>query len=98
MYLVGRETIRDRIFRIRTNDSVASMPLDRTSHMVDMILIESVDNSQIRATANWLAHSLNMVTKRAARNTRNGRCSRAFSCGFDGAVRCRSMIFGILLT
>lgn len=57
MYLVGRETIRDRIFRIRTNDSVASMPLDRTSHMVDMILIESVDNSQIRATANWLVHS-----------------------------------------
>ena len=57
MYLVGRATIAARIFRLRTNDSVASQPLDRTSHMVDMVLVNSVEGGKIEATANWMSHS-----------------------------------------
>ena len=57
MYLVGRATISDRIFRIRTRDTLASVPLDRTSHLVDMILVNSVENGAIEATANWMTHS-----------------------------------------
>ena len=57
MYLVGRPTIADRIYRLRTNDSVASKPLDRTSHMVDMVLVNTVENGRIEASANWMAHS-----------------------------------------
>ncbi|MEX1066092.1 MAG: aromatic-ring-hydroxylating dioxygenase subunit beta, partial [Aquisalimonadaceae bacterium] len=34
MYLKGRESLGDRVYRIESRDSFASVPLDRTSHVV----------------------------------------------------------------
>ena len=57
IYLSNRGGMEDRIFRIESRDSYASMPLERTVHVVGNVLIESVDGNEITAFANCLVHS-----------------------------------------
>ena len=57
MYFRNRGGIEDRVFRIETRDSYASLPLDRTVHIVSNILVSGIDADEITATANCLVHS-----------------------------------------
>jgi benzoate/toluate 1,2-dioxygenase beta subunit len=57
IYLNGIGRMEDRIFRIESRDSYASMPLERTVHVVGNVLVEAVDGDEIEAFANCLVHS-----------------------------------------
>jgi 3-phenylpropionate/cinnamic acid dioxygenase small subunit len=57
IYLRGRGGLEDRVFRIETRDSYASLPLDRTVHVVGNILVEKADGDEIAAVASCLIHS-----------------------------------------
>jgi 3-phenylpropionate/cinnamic acid dioxygenase small subunit len=56
IYYANRTGLEDRIFRIRTEQSLASMPLPRTCHMTSVIrVVRSGDG--IRVDSNWTVHS-----------------------------------------
>jgi len=57
LYLKDRGGLEDRIFRIESRDSYASLPLERTVHVVGNVLIEHVEGENITAFANCLIHS-----------------------------------------
>ena len=57
IYLRNRGGLEDRVFRIESRDSYASMPLDRTVHVVGNIVIEKIDGNEITALANCLIHT-----------------------------------------
>lgn len=57
IYLRDRGGLEDRIFRIETRDSYASLPLDRTVHVVGNVVIEKVDRDEVTALANCLIHT-----------------------------------------
>lgn len=57
IYFRDRGGLEDRIFRIESRDSYASLPLDRTVHVVGNVLVEKMDDDGISAFANCLIHS-----------------------------------------
>ncbi len=57
IYLRGRGGLEDRVFRIESRDSYASVPLDRTVHVVGNILVEPAEDGGATATASCLVHS-----------------------------------------
>jgi len=57
MYLTSRNALSDRVFRLRTKDSLASVPLDRTTHVVGTIIVTHAARAEIEASANWVVHS-----------------------------------------
>ena len=57
IYLRDRGGLEDRVFRIETRDSYASVPLDRTVHVVSNVLVESQTGDEIEVTANCLVHT-----------------------------------------
>ena len=57
IYLRNRGALEDRVFRIESRDSYASVPLDRTVHLVGNVLVNDGGGDAIEATANCLVHS-----------------------------------------
>ena len=57
IYAAHRGGLEDRIFRIETRDSYASVPLDRTVHVVGNVLVAAAADGEIEATAGCLVHS-----------------------------------------
>ena len=57
IYLRNRGGLEDRVFRIESRDSYASVPLDRTVHLVGNVLVGDSRGDAIEATANCLVHS-----------------------------------------
>ena len=57
IYLRNRGGLEDRVFRIESRDSYASVPLDRTVHLVGNVLVGDSNGDAIEATANCLVHS-----------------------------------------
>ena len=57
IYLRNRGGLEDRVFRIESRDSYASVPLDRTVHVIGSILVERADGEEVEATANCLVHT-----------------------------------------
>lgn len=57
IYLRNRGGLEDRVFRIESRDSYASVPLDRTVHLVGNVLVNGGDGDAVEATANCLVHS-----------------------------------------
>ncbi len=57
IYLRNRGGLEDRVFRIESRDSYASVPLDRTVHVIGNILIERIENDVVEASANCLVHT-----------------------------------------
>lgn len=57
IYLRNRGGLEDRVFRIESRDSYASVPLDRTVHLIGSILIERADGDEVSATASCLVHT-----------------------------------------
>ncbi len=56
LYLRQRANLEDRVFRIESGDSFASVPLDRTAHIVSGALVLGESNGEIEAAASWLCH------------------------------------------
>ena len=56
IYLRNRGGLEDRVFRIESRDSYASVPLDRTVHLIGNVLVESAEGGSVEATANCLVH------------------------------------------
>lgn len=52
----GREDLEDRVFRIRTGDSMASTPLPRSCHVVGNVLVLDETNDWLRVSAAWTVH------------------------------------------
>ncbi|HJY76816.1 MAG TPA: aromatic-ring-hydroxylating dioxygenase subunit beta [Burkholderiales bacterium] len=57
LYLKGRSHLEDRVFRLRTGDSFASVPMDRTTHLVSNVLVTGVNAGLVHARASWLVHA-----------------------------------------
>ena len=57
IYLKGYANIEDRVFRVETGDSFASMPMDRTVHVVGNVHLTGVEGESVSARANWIVHS-----------------------------------------
>jgi len=56
LYLSGRAGLEDRIFRIETGDSFASVPLDRTVHVVGNAIVVGETSGELHVAASWLCH------------------------------------------
>jgi benzoate/toluate 1,2-dioxygenase subunit beta len=56
LYLRGRAGLEDRVFRIEAGDSFASVPLDRTVHVVGGALVVGETNGELDVAASWLCH------------------------------------------
>ena len=54
LYLKGKANLEDRVFRIETGDSFASVPMDRTAHQVSGVLLNGADDVTVHARASWL--------------------------------------------
>ncbi|MDP3671172.1 MAG: benzoate 1,2-dioxygenase small subunit [Telluria sp.] len=57
IYYPNRQGLEDRIFRIKTERSSATMPSTRTSHNLSNIEIEKVDGQVCTVRYNWLTMS-----------------------------------------
>lgn len=57
IYYQGRAGLEDRLARIRSGKSPASMPLRRTTHMTSHVrVLEASQEGQILARASWTCH------------------------------------------
>jgi 3-phenylpropionate/cinnamic acid dioxygenase small subunit len=57
LYLKGRASLEDRVFRIETGDSFASVPMARTTHVVGGVLVGASGVSGVEVRASWIVHS-----------------------------------------
>lgn len=53
MYCTARAGLADRVWRVRSGLSVASMPLPRTSHAVTSSLVTAQDDGTLRVESAW---------------------------------------------
>ena len=56
MYMESRLGLEERVFRIRSRDSFASLPLDRTSHHTSNIVVTGKTDGEVQVSASWLVH------------------------------------------
>ncbi|GAA5235359.1 anthranilate 1,2-dioxygenase small subunit [Verticiella sediminum] len=54
IYYPSRAGLEDRVFRLRTQASAASMPLPRTMHQISNVRATRQADGLLRADANWL--------------------------------------------
>ncbi len=57
LYLKGRSHLEDRIYRLKTDDSFASVPSARTVHLVSNVRLVQTEESHLTVKANWMVHS-----------------------------------------
>ncbi len=57
IYLRNRGGLEDRVFRIESRDSYASVPLDRTVHLVGNVVVGAANGETVAATANCIVHT-----------------------------------------
>jgi benzoate/toluate 1,2-dioxygenase beta subunit len=57
IYYPNRSGIEDRVFRIKTERSSASMPEPRTSHNINNIEILEDNGDEIKLRFNWVTYS-----------------------------------------
>jgi len=55
----SREDLEDRVFRIRTEDSLASTPLVRSCHVVGNVLVLARSEGEATVAAAWTVHQYN---------------------------------------
>ena len=57
IYMRNRGGLEDRVFRIESRDSYASVPLDRTVHLVGNVVVGEANGETVAATASCLVHT-----------------------------------------
>jgi 3-phenylpropionate/cinnamic acid dioxygenase small subunit len=56
-YYASRAGLEDRVYRIRSNNSPASMPLPRTTHIVSNVRpLDALAADRMRLRCNWVSH------------------------------------------
>jgi 3-phenylpropionate/cinnamic acid dioxygenase small subunit len=63
IYYSTRAGLEDRVWRIRSGQSVASRPVPRTTHLVGSIRIEDTNGDVVQVSASWQAFSFFHKTK-----------------------------------
>lgn len=53
IYYADRSGLEDRVFRLRTGKSAASMPMPRTAHQISNVRISQRPDGQLEVKANW---------------------------------------------
>ena len=77
VYYAGRSGLADRVWRLKSGLSVASMPLRRTSHMVSNVMIDAGDDDdRATGTAAFAVHYFD--PKRRRQHVFFGRYEYAF--------------------
>ena len=61
IYYNSRAGLEDRVFRLRTERSLASTPLPRTCHMTDVAAVTASTNGDIVVQSNWTTHSYRLT-------------------------------------
>ena len=56
IYFKNRDGLEDRVFRIESGDSFATVPMDRTAHVVGSVLVTGREPGQISVRASWIVH------------------------------------------
>jgi 3-phenylpropionate/cinnamic acid dioxygenase small subunit len=56
VYLKGRQHLEDRVFRLETGDSFASVPMARTVHLVGSVTLTGTGGDAVSARASWIVH------------------------------------------
>lgn len=62
IYYSSRAGLEDRVFRLRTQKSLASTPLPRTCHIVQVAEVEQLEPGVVSVESNWLTHSYKLET------------------------------------
>ena len=57
IYYSSRAGLEDRVFRIGTDQSLASTPLPRTSHLVSVGQVTEREDGDVEVSSNWAAFS-----------------------------------------
>lgn len=57
IYYSSRAGLEDRVFRIRTNKSLASTPLPRTAHVISVGQVSTREDGDIEVSSSWAAHN-----------------------------------------
>lgn len=57
IYYHNRSGLEDRIYRIRTERSLASTPLPRTCHITSIGKISDLEDGNIQVDSNWTVHN-----------------------------------------
>lgn len=57
IYYANRSGLEDRVFRLRTEGSLASTPLPRTCHMTSNYRFEEQSNGELKVCSSWNTHS-----------------------------------------
>lgn len=57
IYSPTRASLEERVFRIESEDSFASLPVDRTAHLTTNILVTGGDADTVEVAATWLVHA-----------------------------------------
>ena len=100
IYFKNRDGLEDRVFRIESGDSFATVPMDRTAHVVGSVLVTGREPGQISARASWNATVMDRSpsarvggtsTANAGRSVRPSRsraaCATAsWSCRSSGRI------------
>jgi 3-phenylpropionate/cinnamic acid dioxygenase small subunit len=60
IYLKGRHHLEDRVFRLETGESFASVPMARTAHVVGGVLVEALQGNDLPVSASWIVHSFGL--------------------------------------
>lgn len=56
IYYPNRAGLEDRVFRVRTEKSLASTPLPRTCHLTSITRVTQLPGADIQIDANWAVH------------------------------------------
>jgi len=60
MYCTARAGLEDRVWRVRSNLSVASRPLPRTTHLVGNCVVTLSESGKLFAESSWSCHVFNL--------------------------------------
>jgi len=65
IYYRGRRNLEDRVQRIRSGFSVASVVMPRVAHMIGNVLAETVDERTVRTDSSFIVNVQDVRTNRA---------------------------------
>jgi 3-phenylpropionate/cinnamic acid dioxygenase small subunit len=65
IYTGKRSELEDRVWRVRSGQSIASMPLPRTAHIVTNVLGADAAGGTIESSSIWTTHVFNVKRREA---------------------------------
>jgi benzoate/toluate 1,2-dioxygenase subunit beta len=91
IYTARRSELEDRVWRVRSGQSIASVPLPRTAHIVTNVLARAETGGAIAASSIWTTHVFNV--KRREEHLFFARCEHLLvRVGADWRIRRRKAI------